>query len=57
MQDSCADVIELEASVGVLTMEAAQTNRVVAKVCKMVALSQKMHADAAFARQLRRKFA
>jgi hypothetical protein len=57
VQDSCADVIELEASVGVLTMEAAQTNRVVAKVCKMVALSQKMHADAAFARQLRRKFA
>jgi hypothetical protein len=51
----CADVIEFEASGGTLTMEAC-ANHAVAKARKLAALSEKMPADAAFSRQLRRKF-
>ena len=54
-QDICADVIELEASVGVLTAEIAQTQPTVAKVRNLIALSEKITADTGLARQLRRK--
>jgi hypothetical protein len=57
-QDLIADIIELESSMssGHLTMETAQTNHTVAKVCKLIALCERMSADGALARQLRRKF-
>ena len=57
LEDLCADTIELEASVpGMLTPGMARTSDVVTKVCKLVALSAGISADAAFARQVRRKF-
>ena len=60
-EDSIADYIELEASVGVLTHEMlysqhtghAQKNA--ARVHKLVALSTRMGSDEALARQVRRK--
>jgi hypothetical protein len=56
-EDLLADVIALEASMGTqLTVEMAQANLSVAKMCKLVALSAKMPSDSAFARQIRRKF-
>ena len=48
-------MIELEASVGVLTAEIAQTQPTVAKVRNLIALSEKITADTGLARQLRRK--
>eukprot|EP01052_Picozoa_sp_SAG31_P038663 SAG31_NODE_5211_length_2673_cov_3.479409_1_plen_121_part_00 len=55
IEDLCADWIELEASVGKLSTEVAQTHHAGATVCKLVALSEKMLCNTAFARQLRRK--
>ena len=56
LEDVCADVIELEASVvGPLSVEMAQTNPTAARARKLMALSEKMGADAGLARQLRRK--
>ena len=57
LEDLCADIIELKSSVGKLTAEIAQSNPDAAKACRLVALSENMVSDAAFARQLRRKFA
>lgn len=56
IEDLCADIIELESSTGKLLVEMAQANPVVAKVCKLTALSSKLLSDTAFARQLKRKF-
>ena len=63
-EDLCADYLELQASVpsgGVLTQEAIQTcvghsYAAAAKLLKLVRLSAGMASDAAFARQLKRKF-
>jgi hypothetical protein len=56
LEDLCADVIELEAAAGALTMQAVHTSRAVAKARTLVAMSERVPADAAFARQLKRKF-
>ena len=64
-EDLCADYLELQASVpsgGVLTQETIQTSvghsyAAAAKLLKLVRLSAGMASDAAFARQLKRKFA
>ena len=63
-EDLCADYLELQASVpsgGVLTQEAIQTcvghsYASAAKLLKLARLSAGMASDAAFARQLKRKF-
>ena len=51
----CADVIELESRVGVLTVKMASTDPNAAKLLLLMALSEKMSFDAGLARQLRRK--
>lgn len=57
LEDICADVIELESSLGAqLAAAVAQANPVIAKASKLVALSERMSGDAALARQLRRRF-
>ena len=56
-EDLIADYIELESSMSKLTRDMAQANRVVASMCKLVALSERMELDQALARQLKRKFA
>jgi hypothetical protein len=56
VEDLCADYIELESSVGKLTIEMAQTNHAIARACRLVALSDRMASDNAFARQIKRKF-
>ena len=53
-QDLCADVIEVLASVGKLTLEVAHSNQAVAELCKFVALSERMASDPALSRQIRR---
>ena len=62
-EDLCADFVELQASVldgGVLTMDAifraVRHTPAALQVYKLVRLSGSMASDAAFARQLRRKF-
>ena len=55
LEDFCGDVIELESLVGSLRVEMALANELVAKARKLVALSEKLVSDAAFARQLRRR--
>ena len=55
-QDLCADIIELESAAGMLTTGMAQASDTVAKACKVIALSESVGSDAAFARQLKRKF-
>ena len=64
VEDLCADYVELQASVpegGVLTKDAiysavGHSSAAAVKVHKLAQLSGKMGADAAFARQLKRKF-
>eukprot|EP01043_Picozoa_sp_COSAG02_P016120 COSAG02_NODE_703_length_18313_cov_58.533652_3_plen_347_part_00 len=56
IEDLIADYIELESLMSKLTTETAQANRVVANVCKLVALSERIELDQALARQLKRKF-
>ena len=52
-----ADYLELKSSVGVLiTPEAIAANENAAKLVKLVGLSEGVVADAAFARQARRKY-
>ena len=58
IQDLVADSIELKMAVGKLTaeiVEVAQASDAV-MACKICALSEGMSSQAAFARQLRRKF-
>ena len=64
MEDLCADFMELQAAVprgGALTQDmiyctVGQQYAAAAKLHKMVHLSAKMASDAAFARQIKRKF-
>ena len=56
-EDLIADYIELESSMSKLTRDMAPANRVVASMCQLVALSERMELDEALARQLQRKFA
>ena len=48
-------MIELESSTGALTVEMACTDPNATKLRKLIALSERMSADAALARQIRRK--
>ena len=56
-EDLIADYIELESSMHMLTRDMAQAHHVVASVCKLVALSERVEQDQGLARQLKRKFA
>ena len=57
LEDLVADYVELEASLAVaITINAAQLSETVGKLLKLVALSERMAADTAFARQVRRKY-
>ena len=49
LEDLCADYVELQSSVGVVVKEMTSLH-------KLVALSEKLAGDSAFARQARRKF-
>jgi hypothetical protein len=56
LEDLCADIIELEAETGQLTVEMARANPTILKASKLIALSQRILNDAALARQIRRKY-
>ena len=57
LEDIVADFVEhRQSSMGVVTLEAIATNDVVGKMLKLVALSESIVGDGAFARQARRKF-
>ena len=56
MEDLCADFLELKAVVGVVTNDMLVSHDAVAKIVKLVGLSEHILSDATFARQARRKF-
>ena len=56
LEDTVADYVELQSSMGVITLEAAHAIRVADKLVKLVALSEHIAADGAFSRQARRKY-
>ena len=55
LEDTVADYVELQSSMGVITLEAAHAIRAADKLVKLVALSEGIEVDRSFARQLRRK--
>ena len=56
LEDTVADYVELQSSMGVITLEAAHAIRAADKLVKLVALSEHIGADGAFSRQARRKY-
>ena len=56
-EDLVADFIDVRATVGAVTMGVVRFNPAADKTQRLVALSESMPKDAAFARQARRKFA
>ena len=56
LEDTVADYVELQSSMGVITLEAAHAIRAADKLVKLVALSEHIAADGAFSRQARRKY-
>ena len=56
LEDTVADYVELQSSMGVITLEAAHAIRAADKLVKLVALSEHIVADGAFSRQARRKY-
>ena len=56
VEDCIADFVEAQAAYDVATMEIVNANATMGKVHRLVALSEGLAGDAAFARQLRRKF-
>ena len=56
LEDAVADYVELQSSMGVITLEAAHAIRAADKLVKLVALSEHIAADGAFSRQARRKY-
>ena len=56
LEDCVADFFEATAGFDVVTMEVVNASDAARKAHKLVTLSEKMPADAAFARQARRKF-
>ena len=56
IEDLVMDFVEARAALGVVTMQAVNTNHVVGKVHKLVAVSEVARSDATLARQLKRKF-
>jgi hypothetical protein len=56
-EDISADYLEFKSSVGAVTAAMVQANRAAWKLLKLVALSEGMASNGAFARQARRKYA
>jgi hypothetical protein len=56
LEDMVADFVEYESSMGVVTLETICTNENASKLQTLVALSERIAADGAFARQARRKY-
>ena len=56
LEDCIADFIEVQSDVERVTMDLVHSNRTVAKLHKLVALSEQLKADSAFSRQARRKY-
>ena len=56
LEDTVADYVELQSSMGVVTLGAAHAIRAADKLVKLVALSDHIVADGAFSRQARRKY-
>jgi hypothetical protein len=57
LEDMVADFVEFESSIGVVvTLEIVHGNESASKLLKLVALSERLVADSAFARQARRKY-
>jgi vacuolar-type H+-ATPase subunit H len=56
LEDMIADVLELEAMLRTISRDVLHANETAFKLAKLVALSAHIAADAAFARQVRRKF-
>jgi len=56
VEDAVADFCEIKASMRVVTAEAVHTIEEARRLAKLVALSEGVSADGAFARQVRRKF-
>jgi hypothetical protein len=56
LEDMVADYYELKSSMGVVTLEAMHAYKAASQLSKLVALSEGVVADGAFARQARRKY-
>ena len=56
LEDLCADFAELQPTAGPVTSETVRAAELADKVRRLVCVSEKMAADASFARQARRKF-
>ena len=56
VEDIIVDALELTTVAGTMTQELMQTSALVVKVVKLVVLSERIDADVAFARQVRRKY-
>eukprot|EP01043_Picozoa_sp_COSAG02_P044544 COSAG02_NODE_3989_length_5943_cov_5.761636_4_plen_150_part_00 len=54
-EDACADYLELRATMGRIALDTSHTSEAVRTLIKIVALSEGIEADRAFARQLQRK--
>ena len=56
MEDAVADFVEARSQVEWVSMDLVHSHPAVSKLHKLVALSESLHADGAFARQARRKY-
>jgi hypothetical protein len=56
LEDLCADFAELQAKVGLVTNETLLVFELAAKVHALIGVSERIPGEAAFSRQLRRKF-
>ncbi len=56
LEDLVADYLEIKTAVGIVTLDTLHASESVAKLLKLVGLSEGMVVDSAFARQVRRKF-
>ena len=57
LEDLVADFIDVRSTFGAATLDVVRSNPAADKIKRLVALSESMPKDAAFARQARRKFA
>jgi uncharacterized protein YqiB (DUF1249 family) len=56
LEDMVADFVEYESSLGVVILDSIFANENASKLHKLVALSERIVVDGAFARQVRRKY-
>ena len=56
LEDMVADYLDLKASVGIVSLDVMQASENTERLLKLVVLSEGLGADAALARQARRKF-